>query len=169
MSQVATIDVGSFLPSEIWAGVVRHAPLISIDLIVRDAQQRVLLGLRANKPAQGWWFVPGGVTRKGETLDAAFARISETELGIKLARTQARFLGLYEHHYADSFVGDTFGTHYVVLPHLVQIADAALLRGDLQHTALRWIPIEALLRDSQVHENVKAYFIHEHASFNAGA
>ena len=163
MSQAAKVDAGASLPSDIWAGIVRHAPLISIDLIVRDAQQRILLGLRANKPAQGWWFVPGGVIRKGETLDAAFARISETELGIKLARAQARFLGLHEHHYADSFVGDIFGTHYVVLPHLVQIEDKTMLRGDLQHTALRWVDVEALLRDSQVHQNVKAYFIDGHA------
>ena len=148
MSQAAKVDAGASLPSDIWAGIVRHAPLISIDLIVRDAQQRILLGLRANKPAQGWWFVPGGVIRKGETLDAAFARISETELGIKLARAQARFI---------------FGTHYVVLPHLVQIEDKTMLRGDLQHTALRWVDVEALLRDSQVHQNVKAYFIDGHA------
>ena len=152
------VDAVVSLPSDIWAGVVRHAPLISIDLIVSDAQQRILLGLRTNKPAQGWWFVPGGAIRKGETLDAAFARISETELGIKLARAQATFHGLHEHHYADSFVGDAFGTHYVVLPHRVQIEDEKSLRFDAQHKALRWLSVTELLADANVHENVKAYF-----------
>jgi colanic acid biosynthesis protein WcaH len=36
---------------------------VSIDLIVRDADGRVLLGLRNNRPARDWWFVPGGIVR----------------------------------------------------------------------------------------------------------
>ncbi len=42
--------------------VVRSAPLVSVDMIVRDRDDRVLLGLRANQPARGWWFVPGRPT-----------------------------------------------------------------------------------------------------------
>ena len=70
------------LPRADWLQVVRHAPLVSIDLILRDAQGRVLLGLRENEPARGLWFVPGGVIRKDETLDAAFSRIARNELGV---------------------------------------------------------------------------------------
>lgn len=51
-----------------WAEVVERTPLVSIDLVVTNARQEVLLGWRNNKPAQHCWFVPGGVVRKGETL-----------------------------------------------------------------------------------------------------
>ena len=38
--------------------VIRRAPLIAIDLIIRDARDEVLLGLRKNEPAKGCfvWF-----------------------------------------------------------------------------------------------------------------
>ena len=62
--------------------VVRLAPLVAIDLIVADADSRVLVGQRRNRPARGTWFVPGGRIRKDERLDAAFTRLVETELGI---------------------------------------------------------------------------------------
>jgi colanic acid biosynthesis protein WcaH len=55
--------------------VVRCAPLPSIDLIIRDSERRVLVGLRTNEPAKDYYFVPGGVIRKNETLELAFARI----------------------------------------------------------------------------------------------
>jgi colanic acid biosynthesis protein WcaH len=44
--------------------IARNAPLISIDLIIRDASGRVLVGMRTNEPAKGFYFVPGGAIRK---------------------------------------------------------------------------------------------------------
>ena len=106
----------AMLSREDFLQLVRNAPLVSIDLIVRDAQGRVLLGLRNNRPAQGWWFVPGGIVRKGERLEQAFRRISEAELGSVHELSAARSLGHYEHLYDDNFAGEPgFGTHYVVL------------------------------------------------------
>ncbi len=40
--------------------VIRLAPLIAIDLIIRNASGGVLLGLRRNEPAKDCYFVPGG-------------------------------------------------------------------------------------------------------------
>src|SRR3569832_198637 len=85
------------LDADALAGIVAAAPLVAIDLIVEDPQGDVLLGLRRNPPAQGCWFVPGGLIRKGETLDAAFARIACDELGRAYARKEARFVGVFEH------------------------------------------------------------------------
>ncbi len=147
------------LPAAQWLAVVRDAPLVSIDLILRDRQQRVLLGWRNNEPARNSWFVPGGVIRKSETLDAAFSRIAQGELGLPLARSQADLLGIYEHHYACNFAGiDGVATHYVVLAHQAAIDDAAL-HADAQHRELRWFSVAALLADPSVHDNTKAYFV----------
>lgn len=33
--------------------IVQHTPLVSIDLIIKNAQGQVLLGRRNNRPAQG--------------------------------------------------------------------------------------------------------------------
>jgi colanic acid biosynthesis protein WcaH len=82
-----------------FARIVRHAPLVSIDVLLKDPEEYVLLGLRVNEPARGKYFVPGGVIRKNERLRDAFSRILKAELGLKIAFEDARFLGVFEHFY----------------------------------------------------------------------
>src|SRR5215475_10588347 len=79
------------LDDEAFAEVVRSAPLVSIDLIVRDPDRKVLLGIRNNEPAKNFYFVPGGRIRKDETLEAAFARIVAAETGFDATFDEARF------------------------------------------------------------------------------
>lgn len=152
------MKVGQLLPKAAWLRIVRYAPLVSIDLILRDAQGRVLLGLRENEPARDSWFVPGGVIRKDETLDAAFARIARNELGLSLERRQASLLGVYEHHYTTNFAREPgVSTHYVVLAHSLGL-DGEFAPADRQHRELRWWPLTELMASPAVHANVKAYF-----------
>ena len=97
------------LDTELFRTVVAHTPLISIDLIVRNPQGLVLLGQRVNRPAQGYWFVPGGRVRKNERLAEAFNRLVQEELGLISCNMQdVLFLGPFEHFYADNFSGDDF-------------------------------------------------------------
>ena len=65
-----------FLRQEDFATVVRSTPLVSLDFIVENSRGEFLLGKRTNRPAQGYWFVPGGRVQKDETLEAAFERLA---------------------------------------------------------------------------------------------
>ena len=87
---------------------VRLLPLVSVDLIVRDEADRMLVGERSNRPAQGSWFVPGGCVRKDERLADAYRRITEAELGRALERADSRFLGVFEHFYEDNAGDEPF-------------------------------------------------------------
>jgi len=148
------------LPAERWACVVRDAPLVSIDLIVRDSDDRVLLGLRTNRPAKGTWFVPGGVIRKGEHMADAFRRLSKDELGAEYELDSSRLLGVYEHLYEDNFLGEPgFGTHYVVIGRELRLREAPDELPKEQHARYRWLAVEDLLADESVHHNTKAYFV----------
>ena len=139
--------------------VVQCAPLVSIDLVVRNGSGQVLVGLRKNEPCQGLWFVPGGCIRKNETIRAAFSRIAQDELGKGITQEQARFLGVYEHFYPQNFAQEPgFGTHYVVLAHEVLLKGDPEINPDPQHDQYRWLSPDALLADPGVHENTKAYF-----------
>ncbi|MGN8133948.1 GDP-mannose mannosyl hydrolase [Paraburkholderia sp. 22099] len=140
--------------------VVRLTPLVSIDLIVKDADGRVLIGHRRNRPARGTWFVPGGRILKDETLDAAFARVAEAELGIgSLARSSARFEGVYEHHYHDNFADEPdVSTHYIVLAYSLTSSSAVPIGRPDQHSGYLWLAPSDLLARADVHENTKAYF-----------
>lgn len=146
------------LPREIFGAIVRHAPLVSIDLILRDPQGHLLVGRRRNRPAMGTWFVPGGRIAKDERIAEAFARIAREELGIQPPMSAARFLGVFEHFYPDNALDEAgFGTHYVVLAYAVSVeAGIAALPRD-QHSTYRWMSDAEALADAQVHENTKAY------------
>ena len=87
--------------------LIRALPLVSVDLVlVRDGRE-VLLGLRNNRPAQGWWFVPGGRILKNEKRADALTRVAARELGIAdIHALKPAFLGPFEHFYADCFAGD---------------------------------------------------------------
>ena len=57
--------------------IIDATPLISIDLIILNSNDEILLGKRNNRPAKGYWFVPGGRIRKNETLKQALSRIAK--------------------------------------------------------------------------------------------
>lgn len=147
-----------FLKPEDFATVVRSTPLISIDLIVENAQGEFLLGKRNNRPAQGFWFVPGGRVQKDERLADAFTRLTEAELGMSLPMSAGEFYGVWQHFYDDNFSGTDFSTHYVVLGFRLKVDGSTLTLPDDQHNDYRWLTKEALLAADNVHTNSRAYF-----------
>lgn len=142
--------------------VVTSTPLVAIDLVVRNVRGEALLGLRVNRPAYGYWFVPGGRIQKNESLDRAFQRITREELGRSFERTTARLLGVFEHFYDDSVFANAGGgpdTHYVVLSYCLELPeDQALQPPTGQHQQYRWWPQDELRFSPRVHENTRAYF-----------
>lgn len=137
--------------------IIKHTPLLSIDLIVRSRDGRILLGQRRNRPAQHYWFVPGGRVRKDERLEDALHRIATAELG-KPVRDGV-LLGVFEHFYEDNALElPGVSTHYVVVGYQCTIADDAIATTDEQHAGFQWWPLDALLRSEAVHDNTKAYF-----------
>jgi colanic acid biosynthesis protein WcaH len=147
--------------------VIDNTPLISIDLVIRDAEGQVLLGQRLNRPAHGFWFVPGGRILKNESLEAAFRRLTLVELGVEVDIADARYLGLYEHFYGDSIYTDEskgvdVSTHYVVNGFEVVLTSAKNLTTSTlpaeQHGAYQWFLEEALMTSDEVHVHSKWYF-----------
>jgi colanic acid biosynthesis protein WcaH len=139
--------------------IVRCAPLPSLDLIIRDSDDRVLVGLRTNEPAKNYYFVPGGVIRKNESIELAFARILRAETGCRASLSDARFLGVFQHFYSTNRFGDpSYGTHYVVLAYELQLDHRPTIVLDAQHSASKWMAEADLISASDVHENTKAYF-----------
>ena len=148
-----------FLNHDDLGTVIRLAPLIAIDFIIRNARDEVLLGLRNNEPAKDWYFVPGGMVLKNERLTDAFARLLKTETSYTLRIDEARLLGAFEHFYGNNRFGNSdYGTHYVVLGYELGVPDAAEPKPDDQHSELRFWPLADLLASDRVHKNTKAYF-----------
>lgn len=145
------LDAGTF------ETVVASTPLISIDLLVENERGEYLLGLRRNRPAQGYWFVPGGRVQKSESLDEAFRRLTRMELGVELERSRARFKGVYEHFYRDSVFGENVCTHYIVLAYCLSLDPPILNLSGSQHLNWEWL-IPGYLDSEKVHCYTRAYF-----------
>lgn len=137
--------------------VLAAAPLVSIDLVIENGEGEILLGLRSNRPARGFWFVPGGRVQRGESLDAAFERVSREELGLAISRGDAGLLGTYDHLYDDDVFGAGIGTHYVALGHYLRLEVDLASLPTAQHRDYRWWHPDAMRASSEVHANSRAY------------
>jgi colanic acid biosynthesis protein WcaH len=149
-----------FLDAQTFRTVVASTPLVAIDLIVRNENGDVLLGKRKNPPAKDFWFTPGGRIYKGETMEEAFERITEAELGICVPLSEASFHGIYEHFYDDSIFGEELSTHYVVVAYNLNAPIISFNKQEAkdQHDALGWFEPLTFTEKSTVHPHVKWYF-----------
>lgn len=157
------MDNHQFLQTGRFLSIIEATPLVSIDLIINQGS-KVLLGKRNNRPAQGYWFVPGGRILKDETFETALHRLIEQELQsgnlLEDKAIQPKFYGAYQHFYDDAFAGD-FGirTHYVVLAHSLTLPEHIVISDhDNQHDAFAWWSIDSLLQSEAVHQYTKDYF-----------
>lgn len=146
-----------FLEKELFSSIIQNAPLISIDLVVKNSDDKILLGKRVNKPAKNSWFVPGGRIYKDETIQDAFKRITKDEIGKAYDISNASFKGVYQHFYDDNVFNDNFSTHYIVLGFELVIKEELSL-GTVQHEKYKWFDEDVLLASTEVYSYVKDYF-----------
>jgi colanic acid biosynthesis protein WcaH len=143
------------LSDDIFRNVVRHTPLISIDLLIRDPAGHLLVGERKNDPAKGSLFVPGGRIRKNETLVEAFERILQIETGLNIPFERATLFGVFEHFYDTNTFGEPgYGTHYVVLAYELRLTEHHRVSLDDQHMGATW----AQSFNQLMHPNNEPYF-----------
>ena len=160
--------VSPWLSPEQFSLACAALPLVSLDFCLTRpgvASLELLLGLRHNRPAQGWWFTPGGRIRKNELLACASARIALGELGLPdTSLPRARLMGAWDHCYPDSAFDPAVSTHYVNLPHWLPLSQAEadaltqLPQGpDQQHARWQWLPLDQAAQHESVHPYVRVY------------
>ena len=137
--------------------IVDNTPLISIDFIIKNQDNKILLGKRVNKPAKDFLFTLGGRVYKNEKLEDAKNRIVKDEIGLDLKTLNPKFIGVFEHFYTDSFVDENISTHYVNLAYEINVSYIQDLPKD-QHNDYVWLGLEELLKSNEVHKYVKDYF-----------
>jgi len=148
-----------FLDKKTFSTVIESTPLVSIDLVVKNKQGQALLGQRLNRPAKGFWFVPGGRVLKDESLADAFKRLTIEELGQAFSMDQAQLLGPFDHFYNDNVFGDAFTTHYAAIAYVITLnSNLERLPLNIQHGSYKWFDINTLLNDNKVHTHTKWYF-----------
>jgi ADP-ribose pyrophosphatase YjhB (NUDIX family) len=82
------------IPEDIYSQIVCFMPIPCVDLLVEDSEGRILLIRRANNPAKGQWWFPGGRVHYLETRAQAAKRKLREECGLNVL--QMKELGAYD-------------------------------------------------------------------------
>lgn len=146
------------LPWDTFRTVIKNTPLISIDLIISNEKNKILLGYRNNRPAKGYWFVPGGRIHKDESMVDAFKRLTLTELGKEFDISQAELIGPFEHFYTDNVTEEDFSTHYIALGYRIVVDETQLALPTEQHSQYMWMTVNELLENPHTHAHTRWYF-----------
>lgn len=125
------------VPEDLFAEFTVRMPEVCVEVIL-EAHDGVLLAKRANEPAKGEWFWPGGRLYKGEELDDAARRIAREELGIEV-KIEDR-LGIYGHFWETSAVAEGPSRHTVnVVFRVAPAREDFEIELDEQHDAYRFL------------------------------
>uniref|UniRef100_UPI004048254E NUDIX domain-containing protein n=1 Tax=Aliarcobacter sp. TaxID=2321116 RepID=UPI004048254E len=124
--------------------VVKNTPLISVDFIVKNSENKILLGKRVNEPAKNHLFTLGGRVYKNEKLDDAKKRILKDELG---------FLSL------NTFI--IIVLLMIIYVNLAYEIDVSYIQDlpQTQHNSYIWLSLNELINSNEVHKYVKEQLI----------
>ena len=73
------------LPEEIFEFVSSITPMVNVDLVVLDNQNRVLLSWRDDEHCGAGWHVPGGIVRFKETREERIVKTALREFGCEVS------------------------------------------------------------------------------------
>lgn len=136
--------------------LVRTAPLISVDFIILNEQNEVLLGYRNNNPAKGYYFIPGGRIRKDEKISDALARVSLKELEYSIPIEDLKPVGIFEQFYETNyFETQDISTHYISMPYQLKYYWNKPLIHDQQHEQFMFFSLSEAQVNPLVHPYTK--------------
>ena len=138
--------------------IIEKSPIVSIDLLIFNHLGELLLGKRNNEPGKNSLFVPGSRLRKNEDTRKAITRIADEELGISVNNAEFKLLGTYNHLYSNNFKNDNFSTHYICFAYSLILNKPMNPIADSQHANFCWLSTENIVKNPEVHINVKSYF-----------
>jgi len=69
------------LPEAVFDLVTRLTPMVNVDLLLKDSENRTLLTWREDRFYGPVWHIPGGIIRFKETAAQRINKVAQTELG----------------------------------------------------------------------------------------
>lgn len=113
LRRATTITMNKDFPFtlEDFKAIYSKVPRLSVELIVKDKNNKIYLTKRAIPPCEGQWHIPGGTVFFGESLFEAVKRIGKREIGISVNNVKDNGYIEYPSHYLhglDSPVGIVF-------------------------------------------------------------
>ncbi len=73
------------MPYSIFVALLKSVPIVAVDLAVMPDKNHVLLTYRDDDFYKGW-HIPGSILRYGDTVQSAWRRVANHELGMHISR-----------------------------------------------------------------------------------
>lgn len=151
-----TIDLGN-IPKDLYGRIKQVMPIVCVDLVVIDRENRILLIKRNNEPAKNQWWFPGGRVHYGELRIEAAKRKLFQECGLSGESFQE--LGTF-----DCLLHSSEGlSHAVATCYQVNIQDNKVSL-DHQSSDFAWKTFQqwiAELRDQAIREYLEKCVLHQ--------
>ena len=141
--------------------IIDKTPLCSIDILIK-LKNKYLFGLRKNRPAKNYYFVPGGRIFKNENYKLTIKRILKDELGLYIKDIKYKIIGIYNHIYKDNFFNvRKINTHYFVCAIKIQFNNELMISPDNQHKKFIFLTKTQAIKHNRVHKFTKIYLENE--------
>ncbi len=146
-----------FLTKKSFLNIISKTPLCSIDILI-SIGNKYLFGLRENRPAMGYYFVPGGRILKNEDYNKTILRILRKELGLKFKSIKFSIIGIYNHFYKNNVYNvKNINTHYFVCAIKIALKNNISFKNDNQHSKFILLTKKQALDHKKVHRYSKIY------------
>ncbi len=122
------------IPEAFYKAIQRVMPIPCVDLMITNCAAEVLLVRRANEPARGQWWFPGGRVHFGETREAAARRKLAEECGLLIADIQE----LWTRDVILPIESDTRTHHGITTVFLVNVVGSSHVKLDQQSSEFAW-------------------------------
>ena len=124
------------IPKRLYDQIVSVMPVASVEAIIRDREDRILVLKRNNAPAKGEWWFPGGRVHKGETLSEALIREVKEETGLNIE--VANLVGVYTRLFPER--------HDIAIVFLCSLNDSNI-RLNHEHSNAKFLSIKRALKE----------------------
>lgn len=141
------------LTTEEYMSYMDKTPVACIDIVLfNEDRTQVLLFRRANEPARGIYFTPGGCIQKGETFKEAAVRKMQQELSITLDVNKLNNPQVIEELWPNSaFPNISYHAITIFFGYTLTEREAYTITLDPQHNARQWFSVN----DSSIHPYIQ--------------
>jgi len=84
------------LPQDLFLMISSLTPLVNVDLLIKDENNRTLLAWRDDLHSGVGWHIPGGIIRYRETFKERLQKVAQSEIGVKKIDFNPKFIEVNE-------------------------------------------------------------------------
>lgn len=141
-----------FIKNDTYKVIIENSIIETVDFIVLNEQNKILLWLRNNEPLKWIYYIPWWRRYKNEKIMDSLKRKFYEELWISINKDKIIFLWIYDDIYPNSMFWG-ISSHYAPITYVYKLNknEEKNIKKDMQHDDLRFFDLD----DDSIYRAVK--------------